>query len=52
MFQNPTIYSLAEYLSQKQQLSFTGTRSRAQQQIEAINRKKRLLNKQGKNNYG
>ncbi len=52
MFQNPTIYSLAEYLSQKQQLSFAGTRNRAQQQIEAINRKKRLLNKQGKNNYG
>lgn len=50
MFQNPTIYSLAEYLNQKQQLSFTGTRSRAQKQIEAINRQKRLLNKQGKKN--
>ncbi len=51
MFQNPTIYSLAEYLIQKQQLSFTGTRNRAQKQIEAINHQKRLLNKQGKKNY-
>ena len=50
MFQNPTIYSLAEYLNQKQQLSFKGTRNRAQKQIEAINRQKQLLNKQGKKN--
>ncbi|AVH69203.1 non-ribosomal peptide synthetase [Nostoc sp. 'Lobaria pulmonaria (5183) cyanobiont'] len=51
MFQNPTIYSLAQYLSQKQQLYFTGTRHRAQKQIEAINRQKQLLSKQGKKNY-
>ncbi len=51
MFQNPTIYSLAQYLSQKQQLYFAGTRHRAQKQIEAINRQKQLLSKQGKKNY-
>ncbi len=50
MFQNPTIYSLAQYLSQEQELSFTGTRDRAQKQIEAINRQKQLLSKQGKKN--
>ncbi|MBW4556585.1 MAG: amino acid adenylation domain-containing protein [Trichormus sp. ATA11-4-KO1] len=52
MFQNPTIYSLAQYLSQKQKPSFTGTRDRANRQIEAINRQKQLLSKQGKNIYG
>ncbi|MCC5658364.1 amino acid adenylation domain-containing protein [Nostoc sp. XA010] len=52
MFQNPTIYSLAQYLSQDRQLSFTGTRDRANKQIEAINRQKQLLSKQGRKNYG
>ncbi|MDZ7969156.1 MAG: amino acid adenylation domain-containing protein [Nostoc sp. DedSLP03] len=51
MFQNPTIYSLAQYLSQQRQLSFAGTRDRAQKQIEAINRQRQLLSKQGKKNY-
>jgi amino acid adenylation domain-containing protein len=51
MFQNPTIYSLAQYLSQEQQLSFTGTRDRANKQIEAINRQKQLLSKQGRKIY-
>ncbi|MEH1855169.1 MAG: amino acid adenylation domain-containing protein [Nostoc sp.] len=52
MFQNSTIYSLAQYLSQKQQLSFTETRDRANKQIEAIKRQKQHLSKQGKNIYG
>ncbi|MBW4477601.1 MAG: amino acid adenylation domain-containing protein [Tolypothrix brevis GSE-NOS-MK-07-07A] len=52
MFQNPTIYSLAQYLSKEQKLSFTGTRDRANKQIEAINRQKQLLSKQGRKNYG
>ncbi|QLE40511.1 amino acid adenylation domain-containing protein [Nostoc sp. C052] len=52
MFQNPTIYSLAQYLSQQRQLSFTGTRDRTQKQIEAINRQKQQLSKQGKKIYG
>ncbi|WP_414582659.1 amino acid adenylation domain-containing protein [Scytonema sp. PCC 10023] len=51
MFQNPTIHSFAQYLNQQQQLSFTGTRDRAQKQIEAINRQKQLLSRQGKKNY-
>ncbi|MEH2121103.1 amino acid adenylation domain-containing protein [Nostoc sp.] len=51
MFQNPTIYSLAEYLSQQRQLSFTVTSDRAQKQIEAINRQKQQLSKQGKKIY-
>ncbi|MEH2382490.1 MAG: amino acid adenylation domain-containing protein [Nostoc sp.] len=51
MFQNPTIYSLAQYLSQQRQLSFAGTRDRANKQVDAINRQKQLLSKQGKNNY-
>jgi amino acid adenylation domain-containing protein len=51
LFQNPTIHLLAQYLSQEQQLSFVGTRNRAQKQIEAINRQKQLLSKQGKKNY-
>ncbi|MBD2201832.1 amino acid adenylation domain-containing protein [Calothrix sp. FACHB-1219] len=52
MFQNPTIYSLAQYLSQEQQISFSGTSDRAQKQIEAINRQKQLLSKQGRKNHG
>ncbi len=52
MFQNPTIYSLAQYLSQKQQPYFTVTRDRANKQIEAIKRQKQQLSKQGKNIYG
>lgn len=52
MFQNSTIYSLAQYLSQKQRLSFTETRDRANKQIEAIKRQKQQLSKQGKNIYG
>ncbi|WP_414529157.1 amino acid adenylation domain-containing protein [Nodularia chucula] len=52
MFQNSTIYSLAQYLNQEQQVCFTGTRDRAQKQIEAINRQKQLLSKQGKKIYG
>ncbi|MEH1820713.1 MAG: amino acid adenylation domain-containing protein [Nostoc sp.] len=52
MFQNPTIYSLAQYLSQQQQMSYTGTRDRTQKQIEAINRQKQQLSKQGKKIYG
>ncbi|RCJ36597.1 non-ribosomal peptide synthetase [Nostoc punctiforme NIES-2108] len=51
MFQNPTIYSLAQYLSQQRQLSFTGTRDRANKQIEAINRQKQQLTKKGKKIY-
>ncbi|MBL1200096.1 MAG: amino acid adenylation domain-containing protein [Nostoc sp. GBBB01] len=51
MFQNPTIYSLAQYLSQEQQFSFRGTRDRVNKQIEAINRQKQLLSKQNKKNY-
>ncbi|WP_445629023.1 amino acid adenylation domain-containing protein [Nostoc sp. DSM 114167] len=51
MFQNPTIYSLAQYLSQQRQLSFTGTRDRVNKQIEAINRQKQQLSKQGKKIY-
>ncbi|MEH1807642.1 amino acid adenylation domain-containing protein [Nostoc sp.] len=51
MFQNPTIYSLAQYLSQQRQLSFTGTRDRANKQIEAINRQKQQLSKKGKKIY-
>ncbi|KAB8315461.1 non-ribosomal peptide synthetase [Tolypothrix campylonemoides VB511288] len=52
MFQNPTIYSFAQYLHQQQQLSFRGTRDRTQKQIEAINRQKQLLSKQGKKFHG
>jgi hypothetical protein len=51
MFQNPTIYSLAQYLSQEQQFSFRGKRDRVNKQIEAINRQKQLLSKQNKKNY-
>ncbi|MCC5666157.1 amino acid adenylation domain-containing protein [Nostoc sp. CHAB 5784] len=48
MFQNPTINSLARYLSQNtEELStFGAIRQRVQQQIEASNRRKELLIKQ------
>jgi aryl carrier-like protein len=52
MFQNATIHSFAQYLNQQQQLSFTGTRDRAQKQIEAIKRQKQQLSKQGKKIHG
>lgn len=54
IFQNPTIKALAQYLSQKSEArtSLEKMRDRANKQIEAINRKKQLLNKQGKNIYG
>jgi amino acid adenylation domain-containing protein len=47
MFQNPTINSLAKYLSQKleSQPSFQPMRDRAQKRIDAINRQKKLLGK-------
>ena len=54
MFQNPTIESLAQCLSQKPeaQPSFGPMRDRAQKQIEAINRQKQLLMKQGRKTNG
>ncbi|MFE1744005.1 amino acid adenylation domain-containing protein [Coleofasciculus sp. H7-2] len=61
LFQNPTIYSLAQYLSQQQQPAFEEMRVseagrdsvlRAQKQIEAINRQKELLSKQGRKIHG
>ncbi|BDI19702.1 hypothetical protein ANSO36C_55040 [Nostoc cf. commune SO-36] len=54
MFQNPTIYSLAQHLSQKTEDKsiFEPTRDRANKQIEAINRQKQLLSKQGRKNHG
>jgi amino acid adenylation domain-containing protein len=52
LFQHPTIYSLAQYLSQQQQPAFEGTRDRAQKQIEAINRQKQLLSNQGRKIHG
>ncbi|MBD1902823.1 non-ribosomal peptide synthetase [Trichocoleus sp. DQ-A3] len=60
LFQNPTIYSLAQYLSQ-QQPAFEEMRDRevgrdsvqrARKQIEAINRQKELLSKQGRKIHG
>jgi hypothetical protein len=51
MFQNATIYRLAQHLSQQQQISFTRTRDPANKQIQAINRQKQLLSKQGKKIY-
>ncbi|MEH2283662.1 MAG: amino acid adenylation domain-containing protein [Nostoc sp.] len=50
MFQNPTINSLAQYLSQEQQLSFIGTRDRVQKQIEARQKQKQLLMRKSRNN--
>lgn len=54
MFQNPTINSLGQYLSQKpeEQRVFDSMRDRAQKQIEAINRQKQQLSKQGKKIHG
>ncbi|MEW5860347.1 MAG: amino acid adenylation domain-containing protein [Cyanobacteriota bacterium] len=59
LFQNPTIDSLAQYLSQ-QQPDFEEMRRaegrdsglRARKQIEAINRQKKLLSKQGRKIHG
>ncbi|MEP0859278.1 amino acid adenylation domain-containing protein [Trichocoleus sp. DQ-U1] len=60
LFQNPTIYSLAQYLS-RQQPAFEEMRDRevgrdsvqrARKQIEAINRQKELLSKQGRKIHG
>jgi amino acid adenylation domain-containing protein len=59
LFQNPTIYSLAQYLSQ-QQPDFEEMRRpegrdsalRARKQIDAINRQKELLSKQGRKSHG
>ncbi|MBN3958469.1 non-ribosomal peptide synthetase [Nostoc sp. NMS8] len=52
MFQNPTIYSLAEYLSQKtkEKLSFEPIRHRVQKQMEARQKQKQLFMKQPRNN--
>ena len=54
MFQNPTINSLAQYLSQKSENvpAFESTRERVHKQIEAINRQKQQLSKQGKKIHG
>ncbi len=54
MFQNPTIKSLVQYLSQKPeaQSAFQPLRERAQKQIGAINRQKKLLMKQEKKTNG
>jgi amino acid adenylation domain-containing protein len=60
LFQNPTIYSLAQYLSQQPQPAFEEMRRtegrdsvlRARKQIEAINRQKELLSKQGRKTHG
>ncbi|MEC4812231.1 MAG: amino acid adenylation domain-containing protein [Scytonema sp. PMC 1069.18] len=55
MFQNPTISSLAQYLSQKTDdvSSFQLTRNRAQMQIDALNnRQKQQLSKQGRKIHG
>ncbi|GET39922.1 SDR family NAD(P)-dependent oxidoreductase [Microseira wollei] len=53
MFQHPTISSLAQYLNQKTEDSsaLKSGRNRANKQLEAMNRQKQLLNKQGKKNY-
>ncbi len=50
MFQNPTIYSLAQYLNQQRQLYFVGTRDRVQKQIEARQKQKQLLMRKSTNN--
>ncbi|KAB8332623.1 non-ribosomal peptide synthetase [Scytonema tolypothrichoides VB-61278] len=55
IFQNPTIKSLAQYLSQKSEdvPAFGLMRDRAQKQIQAINhRQKQQLSKQGKKIHG
>ncbi|MBH8571736.1 amino acid adenylation domain-containing protein [Nostocaceae cyanobacterium CENA369] len=52
MFQNPTIYSLAQYLSQttENELAFETVRDRIQKQKAANNRTKQLLMKKSRNN--
>ena len=52
MFQNPTIYSLAQYLSQKtgEKSIFEPIRDRVQKQIEARQKGKQLLIKKSRNN--
>jgi amino acid adenylation domain-containing protein len=52
MFQNPTIDSLAQYLSQttEEKSSFEPMRDRVQKQIEARQKQKQLLMKKSKNN--
>jgi non-ribosomal peptide synthetase component E (peptide arylation enzyme)/aryl carrier-like protein len=48
LFQNPTISSLAQYLSQKSEetSAFEAVQNRVQKQLEAINKRKNLLTKQ------
>jgi amino acid adenylation domain-containing protein len=48
MFQNPTISSLAQHLSQKseEKSAFDAVQNRVQKQIEAINKRKKLLTKE------
>ncbi|MBD2677466.1 MULTISPECIES: non-ribosomal peptide synthetase [Nostoc] len=52
MFQNPTIHSLAEYLSQtiNHKLSFEKIGDRVQKQKEALHKQKQLFMKQSRNN--
>ncbi len=52
MFQNPTIYSLAEYLSQKtgEKSIFESMGDRVQKQIEARQKQKQLLMRKSRNN--
>ncbi|MEH1940520.1 MAG: amino acid adenylation domain-containing protein [Nostoc sp.] len=54
IFQNPTIKSLTQYLSQKPEdaPSVQPMQNRIQKQIEAINRQKQQLSKQGKKIHG
>ena len=51
MFQNPTIYSLGEYLSQKtgESSSFESINKRVQKQLKAVERRQKSLMKRGKN---
>jgi amino acid adenylation domain-containing protein len=48
MFQNPTISSLAQHLSQKSEetSAFDAVQNRVQKQLDAINKRKKLLTKQ------
>ncbi|GJD16875.1 non-ribosomal peptide synthetase [Rivularia sp. IAM M-261] len=52
MFQNPTINSLAQYLSQKteEKQAFDALRERVQKQRETSNKQKQLLMKKSRNN--
>ncbi|BAZ49184.1 non-ribosomal peptide synthetase/polyketide synthase hybrid enzyme [Nostoc sp. NIES-4103] len=54
LFQHPTISALAQYLNQQPQDStaLKSGRNRANKQLEAMNRQKQLLSKQGKKIYG